>query len=557
MSLEISEHRDATVAPYTRRSGTRLGKSVFDMGVFDAGGACVETSLLRRRYGAGRDVAVGVPARFDRPAASEEIEVMYFGPLFWHYGHFLLESLARVWAVRGFDGVIAWSCPPSRSISLRDWQKDILRLLGIENRILLITRNTRFNRVMVPEVGYKIQHEFHPEQANALGVVSHEPRPGHKVWLSRSRLQRPQNVSMPRLEARIAERGWTVIHPETLPVPEQVAHLAAAERIAGEEGSALHSLMFLRDIRELRVDIFLRDPEKRRGDYNKNYYTIARGKSIDQLVHYVRSEVVIERTGNALVKTIDDPAEYERRLNRPVHEAPDDGVVDDDGRGSGEGPMTLDDLAKTFNTDKASVFVNHKGEKVRGHGYAGFYEGFFEEFTGSDVTVMELGCGPDWNIGASLRMLRAYLPKARIVGVDNKESARSLEKEGIEVVVGDLGEVDFLRSLRKYNPTILIDDASHIWTHQVIAMIELYDCLPRKGIYVMEDINTSFGKFRGTHSGGADFSAYDFVSSICTTLHSFGAEHLRSTPYAEYIRYLARQTAYVAQFRHTAVFVRA
>jgi hypothetical protein len=221
-----------------------------------------------------------------------------------------------------------------------------------------------------------------------------------------------------------------------------------------------------------------------------------------------------------------------------------------------DGRPSLDALAERFNTDKAARYRARDGKEIDGHGYAAFYDRFFRDFRDEPITVMELGCGQVWNIGASLRMLKAYFSQAEIVGVDNKPAARRLVAEGFRIEVGDLGKIEFLRRLRRFRPTILIDDASHLWSHQILAMAELYDTLPSGGIYVMEDINTSFGRMRETYSEGATFSGHDFVNAVSTALHAFDTDHLKTVPYPEYVAYVARQTAFVAQFRHTALFIR-
>ena len=216
----------------------------------------------------------------------------------------------------------------------------------------------------------------------------------------------------------------------------------------------------------------------------------------------------------------------------------------------------LDAIARGFNTDKASSFVNRRGETVAGHDYCRFYETFLKGFRGRPITVLELGCGPLWNIGASLRMFRSYFPQARIIGVDNKPRSRRLEAEGFEIRVGDLADPDFVRSLREYRPTILIDDASHIWSHQILSISELYDTVENGGIFIMEDINTSFGSLRDKYSGATDFSGYDFVEAVCRTMHAFDPDHLSRTPCPESIQRVAGETAFLAQHRHTALFVK-
>ena len=316
------------------------------------------------------------------------------------------------------------------------------------------------------------------------------PVPGRKLWLSRSRLDPLQNKSMPAVENHLADLGWTIVHPQELPVREQMAQLASAERIAGEQGSALHGVVLLDRPKDLRIDFFIRDPSREDGLYNRNYDTIAAGKGIRQKAIRIESEIVQSRKGKNVQKyssNIRGVCRGARRGPSRCHEA---------GR-RGHPPLAdLDAIARECNTDKASTFVNRRGERVKSHDYCNFYEVFIKKFQNLPITILELGCGPTRNIGASLRMFQKYFPQARIIGVDNKPLAKRLEAEGFEIRVGDLADVSFVRSLRDCRPSIIVDDASHIWSHQILSISELFNSLEAGGVFIMEDINTSFQPLR-------------------------------------------------------------
>lgn len=68
-----------------------------------------------------------------------------------------------------------------------------------------------------------------------------------RVYLSRSALPSAARkiADEPALEAALARRGWTILHPEQLPLQVQLQHLIQARHIAAPLGSALHSLMVL------------------------------------------------------------------------------------------------------------------------------------------------------------------------------------------------------------------------------------------------------------------------------------------------------------------------
>jgi len=146
---------------------------------------------------------------------------------------------------------------------------------------------------------------------------------------------------------------------------------------------------------------------------------------------------------------------------------------------------TLDEIGLAMNTDKSS----------NQHNYLVTYDEVFSSRRHEPLTLLELGVGPIRNKGKSLLTWREYFPAARIIGVDIREDAKEIEtnNEGIEVVIGNCGDVDFLLSLtRDYAPDVIIDDASHKWSHQILAFECLFPALNAGGVYICEDLATSF-----------------------------------------------------------------
>ena len=88
-------------------------------------------------------------------------------------------------------------------------------------------------------------------------------------------------------------------------------------------------------------------------------------------------------------------------------------------------------------------------------------------------------------------MWREYFPHAEIFGVDIVERARQYEEERIHIIQADLSELQQVARLREIEPQIIIDDASHIVSHQLLALFTLFDVLPSGGVYILEDLETS------------------------------------------------------------------
>lgn len=174
----------------------------------------------------------------------------------------------------------------------------------------------------------------------------------------------------------------------------------------------------------------------------------------------------------------------------------------------------LNELGIKYSTDKANLFLKK-------------YELFIRHFKDDTIALLELGI---FN-GSSLKMWRDYFNNAVVYGVDIDERCRNLSEERIKVIIGNLSDCSFIQQLKKIEPSIIVDDASHMWSHQIKAFIILWESLKSGGIYIMEDIHTSFRAIRDWGYDDASLSSYTFLCSLQEIVTS--GEHLeRSTkPY--------------------------
>ena len=97
--------------------------------------------------------------------------------------------------------------------------------------------------------------------------------------------------------------------------------------------------------------------------------------------------------------------------------------------------------------------------------------------------------------GGSLQMWRDYFgPGARIVGVDIDPRCRQFEEDGVRVLIGDQADRAFLAGVREQLPhiDIVIDDGGHTMVQQITTFEELYPHVQPNGIYLCEDLHTSY-----------------------------------------------------------------
>jgi hypothetical protein len=194
----------------------------------------------------------------------------------------------------------------------------------------------------------------------------------------------------------------------------------------------------------------------------------------------------------------------------------------------------LDAIGVRCNTDKASlgrtknVASSALGDRPRGHDYLRKYEAFLRRYCERpDFRMMELGAGPEWNLGASVRLWEEYFWRDdfRLHVVDVKPSAASLANERVSVTVGDLGDPATLGQLAAASPDVVLDDASHLWGHQLLAFQWLFPAVRPGGLYIIEDIETSFGPNRERWSQGEEFDTYTILSRLIALVAGKGRAH--------------------------------
>jgi capsular polysaccharide biosynthesis protein len=210
----------------------------FTGGVY-ADGRFIEDSLLYR----------GKPAPLPQIRERLPGTYIYGGCLFGHFGHFIWESLSRLYAIRQCDLYPILFLSPNDAIY--QMQKLFFKTLGIKNEIRLAKLPSSVQNLVYSSPGSSIDPLFvADEQIEALARL-HFPKEnqGRKVWLSRSRLKSGRIMNEALIEAELEKKGYEIIHPETLPFREQVKLASTPDIVAGFAGSQFFSMLFAKEIR--------------------------------------------------------------------------------------------------------------------------------------------------------------------------------------------------------------------------------------------------------------------------------------------------------------------
>lgn len=272
---EVVDVADALITPLmtgvmrtrTRREGWVTGA------VYDNDGYLVPASQRWWNGDMGKAIAVDPPV-IQVPNKARRLggRWLYGGHMAWHFGHFMLETLPNLWPepevanVTGliFHRRIKGDPPPPGAVglvkpTLQPWHADFIELAGYGGlKIWVVTGRPVFvDALVVPTRPVLLKKWALPQAASLWQRVSAtvgDRGRDRRIYLSRqlfnatkdpaSKHVRISEAWEQHIEREFAAAGFTVVHPETLTIREQITVVRGADLIAGPSGSALHQSAF-------------------------------------------------------------------------------------------------------------------------------------------------------------------------------------------------------------------------------------------------------------------------------------------------------------------------
>jgi hypothetical protein len=139
-----------------------------------------------------------------------------------------------------------------------------------------------------------------------------------------------------------------------------------------------------------------------------------------------------------------------------------------------------------------NYFENHPHRMIhKWEHYFEIYERHFQKFRGKPISMLEFGVLH----GGSLQMWKYYFGDlAKIYGVDINPRCAELAEDQIEILLGNQENRESLREICRALPPfdIILDDGGHTMEQQVITFEETWHSLKDGGIYLCEDLHTSY-----------------------------------------------------------------
>ena len=199
----------------------------------------------------------GVPDLDEEPFAEMQPgRWMFAGIGRHHFGHFLVETLIRLWAAGYYreelDGIVVI---PNRgvdfSLAIDRRFGPFLSLLTDGLAVHLPKHPTRYETLLLPSPGFGplgwitgtpvFRREIRARVAARIG-----PQGSDNVYISRTILHKDDKLvdQEAKIEAVMRKAGYDIFHPEQHSIADQLSRYMSAKTLVGAEGSAFHLAPF-------------------------------------------------------------------------------------------------------------------------------------------------------------------------------------------------------------------------------------------------------------------------------------------------------------------------
>jgi hypothetical protein len=153
------------------------------------------------------------------------------------------------------------------------------------------------------------------------------------------------------------------------------------------------------------------------------------------------------------------------------------------------------------NSDFGRLFYAHDGRVAhKWHHYLAIYDRILSPYrhgfvlpdgTKRPLRFLEIGVSQ----GGSLQLWRQFLgPDAIIFGIDINPDCKAVDNGDLHVRIGSQADPDFLRAVvaEMGGVDVVLDDGSHIASHQRVSFETLFPLVTDRGLYAVEDLQTAY-----------------------------------------------------------------
>ncbi len=242
--LTASAYQNATVLPLKKFEGD---ESCFGRGgVVDRNGEYIAQSALQG--------FVEKEYPFENPVTCDR-KVVFCGCFIRQWGHFLLQSVARLWYFLKNDDTVdsyVFFVAEGENTAIGGNYREFLELLGVFDRVEIINTPTTYREVVIPELSFAKQDFYTDEYLTVFDkVVSNigfDPswKKYDKVFFTRSYFKKAlkTEIGLQIMDDYFERNGYRIVAPEKLSVREMIYLIRNAKDSAFVSGTAPHNMLF-------------------------------------------------------------------------------------------------------------------------------------------------------------------------------------------------------------------------------------------------------------------------------------------------------------------------
>jgi len=196
-----------------------------------------------------------------------ETDYYYIGMIHAHYGHFLLDTISRLWAVKRYTGknfkFVTYGVP---DVSTLNFMQPLLEAAGCAVAdCITFTQPTRIRGIIIAAPAFEETNYAYTEyarQCRMMGDALLQTAPAASrtdpAYLAKYRLASGAKVldNEDAVVEALARRGVDILCPEQLPMPERVQLFRDRTCIAALAGSSLHTAAFASNKRLISLEMY-------------------------------------------------------------------------------------------------------------------------------------------------------------------------------------------------------------------------------------------------------------------------------------------------------------
>ncbi len=200
---------------------------------------------------------------FENPVYKDE-KVVYCGYLFRHWGHFLVETVTRLWYVLEQDATIdkyVFFLGANEQRTVSGNHRAFLELLKIWDKVEFVNTPTTYREMIVPEMAFARMEYYSPKYIQIFDTIADnvvpDPqwKPLEKIYFTRSQFAKGTGLEfgLDSLDHFFEKNGFAVLSPEKIPLDQMIYYIRNADVVGSVSGTLPHNMLFGADGQKLIV----------------------------------------------------------------------------------------------------------------------------------------------------------------------------------------------------------------------------------------------------------------------------------------------------------------